>query len=789
MKRMYEGVKKYIRAADYLTAVQIYLKSNTLLTQPLSCEHIKERLLGHWGTCPGITFVYAHLNRAIVEHARQMIFLLGPGHGFPALQANLFLEGSLSKYDEAAPRNAKGIEYIARQFSWPYGYPSHSSPTAAGVILEGGELGYALSTAFGAVLDNPSMIAACLIGDGEAETGPTAAAWHASKLIDPSFNGVVLPILHINGYKISGPTVYGRMSDEELLALFTGYGYEPHIVDAYREDDVHVQMATTLDRCLDAIRGVQAGARRGGAPSRPRLPMILLRTPKGWGSIATLDGKRIEDNHFSHQVIAERARTDSTHRAALERWLRSYRFDELFDADTGTFDAHIEALVPPPSQRMGDNPHTRGGAPSFRPLLLRPPEGQAHPHTCRSPEGCEEHSSMVAIGAFLRDVIKDNEPERNFRLFSPDETYSNKLDAVFEATDRAFVWPHKAWDNDMARDGRVIELLSEHTLQGMMQGYVLTGRHAVFASYEAFIHIVASMADQYAKFLSVAREVPWRGDIPSFNYLLTSSGWRQEHNGFSHQNPGFIDGMLQRQGCFVNVYFPPDPNTALVALARSLASKNEINLIVAGKRPLPSWRTPEEAAADIEAGIAVWDFASDEEPHVVFAAAGDYLTREAMAALAFVRDKEPRIRMRFVSIGALSAGGIGHSACNLRADDLAAYLTPDKPVIINFHGYPQTIKQMLFDYGESATRFIVRGYIEEGSTTTPFDMQVRNKTDRYHLAIEAFRAAVQQQVITPVRCEALVGECEARLAEHTASILAHGTDPQDISQWTWPSSS
>jgi xylulose-5-phosphate/fructose-6-phosphate phosphoketolase len=780
---MHETFEKFLRAANYLSAAQIYLRDNYLLERPLAHDDIKSRLLGHWGTCPGINFVYAHCNRAIIEHDLNMAYVIGPGHGFPALQANLFLEGTFSKYYDTVPRSAAGIAHMSKQFSWPYGFPSHSNPEAPGVILEGGELGYALATSFGAVLDNPDLIVTCLVGDGEFETGPTATAWHLPKLIDPATNGAVLPILHVNGYKISGPTFPGRMSDEELGHLFAGYGYEPLFVDAYQSKDIHADMQTVMDQAVQSIRRTQQAAREGNMQGTPRWPMIVLRTPKGWGSIGELDGKKLEDNHYSHQVIAERAATDESHLAALETWLRSYHFEELFDGEK--FDSDIESLIPKAERRMGDNQHTMGGPPHYRPLTLPDIHSHTDTKTCRLDGGCDDRSSMETIGSYLRDVMIANAEQRNFRLFSPDETYSNKLHAVFETTTRAFVWPHREWDQDLARDGRVLEMLSEHSLQGLAQGYALTGRHGVFVSYEAFVQIVGSMADQYAKYLSIAREVPWRGDIPSLNYILTSSGWRQEHNGFSHQNPGFIDSMLQRQGCFVNVYFPADANTALVVMEQSLASKSEMNVIVAGKRPNPCWRSPEEAKQDVAEGISIWDFASDDDPHMVFSAAGDYLTKETLAAINIVKGELPAMRLRFVNISSLSALGMGHSGCRVLAHDIDYYFTKHKPVLINFHGYPQTMKQILFDYGCDAVRFDIRGYEEEGSTTTPFDMQVRNRTDRWHLAIAAFAAAEREGVITLAERDALTQKYEQKLANHREYIIEHGDDPTEIADWVW----
>lgn len=780
-----EGIKKFIRAADYLSAAQIYLQDNALLERPLEKTDIKERLLGHWGTCPGINFLYAHLNRAVIEYDLDMAFVLGPGHGFPAVQANLFLEGSLSTYDERVPRNKDGISFMARQFSWPYGFPSHSNPTAPGVILEGGELGYALATSFGAVLDNPELIVTCLVGDGEAETGPTATAWHLNKLIDPATNGAVLPVLHVNGYKISGPTFFGRMSNEELTHLFKGYGYMPYIVDAYQEgkdNDMHVheKMLNVINACVQGIRKTQADARAGERTAHPLWPMIVMRTPKGWHSIDYIKGERVEDNHLSHQVIAANARTDDEEFAQLEAWLRSYNFGELFNGER--FIDEIEALVPKENRRIGSNKHTMGGEAAYMPLRLPPVENYAQ----ETKRVCgNEFSSMEMIGNYFRDVMRENEQERNFRLFSPDETYSNKLHAVFETTTRAFVWPHEEWDKDLAYDGRVLEMLSEHSLQGLMQGYVLTGRHGVFASYEAFVQIVSSMADQYAKYLSIARDVKWRGDIPSLNYILTSSGWRQEHNGFSHQNPGFIDGMLQRQGCFTNVYFPADANTALVVMEQMLKSKKEMNAIVVGKRPMPCWRSKEEAREDLAEGVTIWDFASDEDPHVVFTAVGDYLTNETLAAMNLIKDEVPELRMRFVNITSLSTLGMGHSACRVLRHDSNHYFTDDKKVIVNFHGYPQTMKQVLFDYGCTASRFTIHGYEEQGSTTTPFDMQVRNHTDRFHLAIEAFEVAAAEGVIDEAKKDELVSTYKKKLDDHRAYIIEHGVDPEEITNWEW----
>lgn len=768
-----ENVDKYVRAAHYLTAIQIYLRDNFLLERKLESSDIKPRLLGHWGSCPGSNFIYAHLNRLILRHRADILFVLGPGHGFPSLQANLFLEGSLGEFYPEATRDSRGLAYLARNFSWPYGFPSHSHPGTPGVILEGGELGYALATAYGAALDNPGLIVACVIGDGEAETGPTAGAWHLNKIFDPAGNGAVLPILHLNGYKISGPTVFGRMSDRELTDLFRGYGYNPYIVQGPDSPE----MAEALEASYAEIRSLQERARRGEHVVSPQFPMIILKTPKGWTGIDHLQGRKIEGNHLSHQVVVAEARTDREQLQALENWLRSYRFQELFDKDRG-FDADVLSLVPPGSMRMGMNRHAFASGPSQGPLHLPDPAqfAEAAPQPGRGGS-----SSMRRAGLYLNEVFRLNRDARNFRLLSPDETYSNKLDAVFETTHRAWVWPREAWDDHMAADGRVMEMLSEHNLQGLMQGYVLTGRHAVFASYEAFIQVIVSMADQYAKFLHVARTVPWRKAVPSLNYILTSSGWRQEHNGFSHQNPGFIDDMLQRHGEFVKVYFPADGNSTLAALRLCLASENGINVLVAGKTLEPRWLDMESAERQVDAGVMIWDFASDPEPDVVVCGIGDYVTKEALAAIDLVRRATDRIRLRFVNVSQLTGAGIGGCTDPV---SLQKYFTSEKPVIFNFHGYPQTLKQILFDFG-STERFTIHGYVEEGSTTTPFDMHVRNQTSRFHLAIDILRRAVASGLLPDSEGLAIADRYRAVLDRHQAFIREQGVDLEEVEAWQW----
>jgi xylulose-5-phosphate/fructose-6-phosphate phosphoketolase len=785
MDKNLENIKKYFRATNYLSASQIFLQDNYLMERPLKTDDIKKRLLGHWGTCPGINFVYTHLNYLVKKHNIDMMYVVGPGHGFPAVQSNLFLEGTLSKYYPNITLDEKGIEEIVNKFSWPFGYPSHASPGAPGVILEGGELGYSLSTSYGAVLDNPDLIVTCLVGDGEAETGPISAAWHLNKLVDPSINGAVLPILHLNGYKISGPTILARMDDDELKELFTGYGYTPHFIETdgseEDEDRVHQEMIDLMEKCYSEIRSIQEKARAGEEVEKPHFPMIVMRTPKGWTGIESVKGKKVEGNHYSHQVVTKNARIDEEEKNALEEWLLSYKFEELFDKDSG-FISEISEILPEEKYRIGNNKHAFGGPEVYTPLEL--PEASSYEEDASVP-GTVGSSSMRRIGEFLNDVFKLNDEEKNFRLFSPDETYSNKLDKVFETTSRSFVWPKKEWDEDISKDGRVIEMLSEHSLQGLIQGYVLTGRHGIFASYEAFIQIVVSMCDQYAKFLKQSQEIKWRGTIPSLNYILTSSGWRQDHNGFSHQNPGFIDNVLQRQGDFINVYLPADGNTALAVIEKCLKDTNGINVIVAGKTVEPRWISVAEAKQNLDEGVAIWKFASDENPDIVFASAGDYPTKEALAAVDLLKKKLPEIKVRFVNVSSLSYTGFGSSENVLKKEDFHNYFTKDKPVIFNYHGYPQTIKQILFDYAEHPDRFEVRGYIEEGSTTSPFDMQVRNKTDRFNLVKQAAEFLSEQSTISESKKDEIIKECDESLSEHHEYIKKHGVDIPEIEDWTW----
>jgi xylulose-5-phosphate/fructose-6-phosphate phosphoketolase len=791
MNQEIEKIKKFVRATNYLSVGQIYLQDNFLLKEKLSFDHIKSRLLGHWGTCPGINFVYACLNNLIIKTKAEMLFVLGPGHGFPAIQSNVFMEGTLGKYYKEAGISESGIAYITKNFSWPYGFPSHSSPMTPGVILEGGELGYSLSTSYGAVLDNPDLIVACLVGDGENETGASATAWHLSKFIDPAKNGAVLPILHLNGYKISGPTIFGRMKNADLKSLFKGYGYEPIIVEGHN-DKVYEKMVQALDTAYSQIRKIQKEAREN--PDRKlddyfHFPMIVLKTPKGWTGPKYLagpkiegSGDKIEGNALSHQVVGKETKTDKSQLRMVEKWLRSYKFEELFDAETG-FVKDITDLIPEEGLRMGDNPKALGIKKGDNSRDLKLPNIDNFETIIERP-GEAPTSAMKKIGEYLAEVVKLNQDQRNFRLFSPDETYSNRLQDMFRETNRAFAGLIEDWDKDMSRDGRIIEMLSEQSLQGMTQGYVLTGRFGVFASYEAFIPIVSSMADQYSKFLKIARKMDWRGDVPSFNYILTSSGWRQEHNGFSHQNPSFIDEILLKKHEFINVYFPADANTSVLVMEKCLKSKNEINIIVAEKTLEPIWLSATQAKEEVANGISVWEFASDADPDVVIVGCGQYLVKEALAAVMILRTEVPEAKIRFLNILELSPNTVSKKN-KLTDDEFAHYFTKDKPAIFNFHGYPETLQQILFYYQNSMDRLTVHGYMESGSTTTPLDIHIRNKTDRYSLFIEAVQKLSVDGVLGLEKANALVRKYESKIKDHKDYIMRVGDDPEDILSWKW----
>uniref|UniRef100_E6XN03 Phosphoketolase n=1 Tax=Shewanella putrefaciens (strain 200) TaxID=399804 RepID=E6XN03_SHEP2 len=778
------ALKKYVRATNFLATSQIYLKQNVLHKRPLAHSDIKPRLLGHWGTCPGINFVYANINRLIVKHNRPFIYLVGPGHGFPAVQANLFLEGSLSHfYPETIPYNETGIEDICKKFSAAYGYPSHANPEAPGQILEGGELGYSLSVGWGAVLDNPDLIATVLIGDGESETGPLAASWYANRLVSPATNGAVLPIVHINGYKISGPTRMGRMSHEELDLEFRGLGYFPIIVDSDAEEDIYVQMTNAMDTAYSMINEIQTRARSGEDVVKPRWPVILMRTAKGWTGVSEYNGVKLEGNCESHQVIVNKCATDKGHLDALNNWLASYHFQELYhmnDKGELIFDADICSLIPPKQLACGRQHLTYGGE------VVRALSNPDLEKLCYGPEvpRGQRGFSMLKMGQWMRDAFKLNRDQNNLRIFSPDETYSNQLQAVFEETDRAWQWPIKSWDEDMSRDGRVIELLSENLLFGMLHGYTVTGRHGMFPTYESFSQVVSSMADQYCKYVYASQGVHFRKPLPACNVVLSSLLERQDHNGYSHQNPSFLGAMLEKHPKIISAYLPADANSTLVYTERAFADRDKLNILVAGKKELPQWLSLEEARKQAKDGVMVWDFASDENPDIVLAGCGDYVTQECMASLVLIRELLPRARIRFVSVTELSSDGLGSRKFKEKPWLMDEIFTQDKGVVFNYHGYPNTIKKLIFDY-KGSRRFRIKGYEEEGSTTTPFDMGVRNGTSRYHLVIDMAYKLFQQGVIDETQHVSITTDMLQRLVDHRNYIKANGVDPIEIENWVW----
>ncbi|WP_088321026.1 phosphoketolase [Kineosporia sp. R_H_3] len=767
------------RAANYLSVGQIYLMDNPLLREPLVAEHVKPRLLGHWGTTPGLNFVHAHLNRTVLDRDLDMIYVYGPGHGGPGAVAAAWLDG---RYSEVYPRITQdelGMKRLFTQFSFPGGIPSHVAPETPGSIHEGGELGYAISHAFGAAFDNPDLVVACVVGDGEAETGPLATSWHSNKFLDPVGDGAVLPILHLNGYKIANPTVLARIPESELLALLTGYGWAPVIVSGDDPDAMHHAFARALDGCLDDIRRIQGEARRGGATLRPRWPMIVLRSPKGWTGPAEVDGKKSEGSWRSHQVPFADTRKNPQHLALLEEWMRSYRPEELF-GDDGTPVALVRSLSPDGGRRLSANPHANGGE-----LLreLRMPDFRDYAVDVKEP-GTGAVESTKILGDFLRDVMRDNLDQRNFRVFAPDENNSNRLQSLLEVTPRAWTAETVEGDDNLGIGGRVMEILSEHTCQGWLEGYLLTGRHGFFSCYEAFIHIVDSMFNQHAKWLKTTRDIPWRRPVASLNYLLTSHVWRQDHNGLSHQDPGFIDHVVNKKADVIRVYLPPDANTLLSVGDHCLRSRNYVNVIVAGKQPALQYLTMDEAVVHCTKGIGIWEWASTdagEEPDIVFGCAGDVPTQEALAAVDILLGFFPDLKIRFVNVVDLMRlqddrehpHGLSDTAFD-------ALFTKDTPVVFAYHGYPWLIHRLTYRRTNHAN-IHVRGYKEEGTTTTPFDMCVMNQIDRFHLAMDALdrlpqlgdRAAHYRQQLQDL------------LIRHRLHTRTTGEDLPEVSDWTW----
>ncbi|HTB60384.1 MAG TPA: phosphoketolase family protein, partial [Polyangia bacterium] len=761
-----KGLDAYWRAANYLTVGQIYLQDNPLLREPLRAEQIKPRLLGHWGTSPGLSLAYVHMNRAIRARDLNAIFLAGPGHGGPAVLANVYLEGTYSEIYPAVTTDVSGLRALFRQFSTPGGVPSHVSPPTPGSIHEGGELGYVLSHAFGAVFDNPGLLALAVVGDGEAETGPLEGSWKGISFLNPVRDGAVLPLLHLNGYKISGPTVLGRSTDAEVTALLTGHGYQPRFVSGDQPAEVHQALAAALDGCLDAIAGIQGEARAAGkVAGRPRWPVLVLRTPKGWTGPKEVDGVPIEGTFRAHQVPLAEVRSNPAHLAILERWMKSYRPEELFD-DKGRFVAPLRALAPEGDRRMGANPHANGGrlsTPLERPTL------ESHAIAVERP-GALKRESTRQLGLWLRDLYRRN--PYNFRLFCPDETNSNRLGAVFDDQDRCLVERIEPGDDHVATAGRVMEVLSEHNCEGWLEGYLLTGRHGVFATYEAFALIVASMATQHAKWLEACVDLPWRAPVPSLNILLTSTCWRNDHNGFSHQGPGFMDTILSKKGTVSRIYLPPDANCLLSVADHALASHNYVNLIIIDKQPELQWLDLEAARAHCARGASVWQWAGNEDggaPDVVLACAGDVATLETLAAAWWLRKKAPGLKLRVVNIVDLMALYAASEHPHGMTDDRFAELfTTEVDVVFAFHGYQGAVHQVIHRRPNPG-RFHVRGYREEGTTTTPFDMVVLNETSRFHLVIEALRRARRP----PVEADLLIDECRAILTQHRAYVRAH----------------
>ena len=776
-----ERMDAYWRAANYLAVGQIYLKDNPLLREPLSPRHIKPRLLGHWGTTPGQNFIYVHLNRVIQQHDLDMIYIAGPGHGGPALVANTYLEGTYSELYPNVSQDETGLKRLFKQFSFPGGIPSHVAPETPGSIHEGGELGYSLAHAFGAAFDNPNLVVACVVGDGEAETGPLATGWHGNKFLNPASDGAVLPILHLNGYKIANPTLLARIDTSELEDYLRGCGYEPLIVAGDDPREMHQLMAATLDRALAEIRGIQSEARSMGFKRRPRWPAIVLRTPKGWTGPKVVDGKLVEGTFRAHQVPLAEVRTNPAHLQLLEEWLRSYRAEELFD-ESGRLKAELADLAPKGTRRMGANPQANGGA-----LLrdLRMPDFRDYALPVPAPGAVDAEDTRV-LGSFLRDVIKLNQKPRTFRLFGPDETDSNRLSAVFEVSERQWTASTVAGDEHLAAEGSVMEVLSEHQCQGWLEGYLLTGRHGLFNSYEAFIHIIDSMFNQHAKWLKVTRQIPWRRPIASLNYLLSSHVWRQDHNGFTHQDPGFIDVVVNKKADVIRVYLPPDANCLLSVADHCLRSRHYVNVIVAGKHPAPQWLDMPSALKHCAEGIGIWEWASTDrgaEPDLVMACAGDVPTLETLAAVKLLTGYFPALKIRVINVvDLMKLQPPSEHPHGLPDADFDALFTRDKPIIFAFHGYPWLIHRLAYRR-TNHHNLHVRGYKEEGTITTPFDMAVLNDLDRFHLVGDAIDRLPQLAPQAGYVKQAL----RDKLIEHREYIYEHGEDMPEICNWRWTS--
>ena len=770
-------VKAYWRAANYLSVGQIYLRDNPLLKEPLKKEHIKPRLLGHWGTTPGLNFIYAHLNRIIKKYDLNMIYITGPGHGGPGLVANTYLEGTYSEFYPNVSQDEEGLKKLFTQFSYPGGIPSHVAPETPGSIHEGGELGYSLAHAYGAIFDNPDLWAACVVGDGEAETGPLAGSWHSNKFLNPVRDGVVLPILHLNGYKIANPAVLARISRKELEELFRGYGYSPYWVEGQDPLHVHQVMAEVLDQIVEKIRDIQARARKEGETKRPEWPMIIFKTPKGWTGPKIVDGLPVEGSFRAHQVPVSDLEKKPEHLKILEEWLKSYRPQELFE-ESGKLKKELSTSAPQGNSRMGANPHANGGI-----LLkdLRLPDFTQYAVKVEDPGRASAEGTRI-LGKFVRDILKQN-PE-NFRVFGPDETASNRLDDLFEVTNRVWMADLDPRDQHLSPDGKVMEVLSEHLIEGWLEGYLLTGRHGLFSCYEAFIHIVDSMFNQYAKWLKVCRDIPWRRPISSLNILLTSHVWRQDHNGFSHQDPGFIDHVVNKKADIIRVYLPPDANTLLSVADHCFKSRNYVNVIVAGKQPELQWLDMPEAIRHCTSGLGIWEWASndkDGEPDLVMACAGDVPTLETLAAVKILRELAPELKVRVINIvDLMTLQPQSEHPHGLNDKDFDDLFTKDKPIIFAFHGYPWLIHRLIYRR-TNHNNLHVRGYKEEGTTTTPFDMVVLNEMDRFHLV----RDAADRVPALKSKAAYLKQFVRDKLLEHKEYIREHGEDRPEIQNWKW----
>jgi xylulose-5-phosphate/fructose-6-phosphate phosphoketolase len=769
----------YWRAANYLSVGQIYLYDNPLLKQPLQASHIKPRLLGHWGTTPGLNFIYVHLNRVIKQRDLNMIYIAGPGHGGPALVANTYLEGSYSETYPEISEDEAGLKRLFKQFSFPGGVPSHVAPETPGSIHEGGELGYALSHAYGAAFDNPDLIVACVVGDGEAETGALATSWHSNKFLNPEHDGAVLPILHLNGYKIASPTVLARIPNDELEALFYGYGYTPYFVEGDDPKQMHQLMAATLDKALEQIRHIQNDAREHGVHLRPRWPMIILRSPKGWTGPEEVDGKKTEGTFRSHQVpMGDMDQED--HIEILNKWLQSYRPEELFD-DSGKLKAELAALAPEGDRRMGANPHANGGQ-LLQDLAL--PDFRDYAVEVKKPGDTKGEATRV-MGKFLRDVMQQNLDAKNFRLFSPDENNSNRWQDVLDVTGRTWMGEMIPGDDKLSKDGRVMEMLSEHQCQGWLEGYLLTGRHGFFSCYEAFIHIIDSMFNQHAKWLKICNQIPWRKPVASLNYLLSSHVWRQDHNGFSHQDPGFIDHVVNKKAEVVRVYLPPDANTLLSVTDHCLRSRNYVNVVVAGKQASPQWLDMESAVKHCTAGVGVWEWASNDngkEPDLVMACCGDVPTMETLAAVKLLNMFLPELKVRVINVvDLMKLQSPSEHPHGLEEDEFDALFTEDKPIIFAYHGYPMLIHRLTYRR-TNHKNLHVHGFKEEGTTTTPFDMAVINGLDRFHLMENAVKHLPELPSDKVSEIELFI---QQKLAEHHEYIREHGQDLPEIRDWQW----